>query len=429
MSHSYWQRGLDEKDNRVRIGIDEVSYSNVKQLLTQRFRVLGIDTTLIRLVSEQVARPTSTASLRNRDTPAATSLTAMWGAMVGGILIPTTGADPKAGGASPASCSAGFAANHTPAGSPTYRAIVTATHCTTVWGAPDGTSFSQGGVFGGFSEVDPDKYRCGYNWCRASDAALFKLDASMPSEVGLIARTTSASSGAGAGSTAVDPFSPYFVVTGTALPPVGATYHKMGFAGGWTTDVKWQSCIDHKLGNGLDQYVTRCADRGTAFNTGGDSGGSVFVRLDSNNVALIGTTVGQGGNNHVWSLIGRIESDMGGVLGVVRDATLSSPTVTAAVLGSGYAEISWPPVSGATEYRVTVDNYSQTCDEWGCYVTGMREESTVTGGTFTDSRSYLYVIPPGTPSTAHVSMQVVARNPLLGSRSIASDAVRFAKDF
>ena len=426
---------LDEVRNRVVIGVDIASAEKTTVIVRAAISKLDIDQNAVEVRSEKAMAWTSAAADLSRTSvsaymplPLPNLLVDAWPTLAGGILIETTATDPRteaAGG--PGGCSLGFTAYYTPPSGSSYRAIVTASHCTAIWGAPDNTTFSQGTVFGGTATVDPNKYRCGLNWCRASDAALFQLHANMPYELGLIVRTVSTTA-YGAGSIQTDQNSPWFVITQTSLPPTGSLYHKMGRTSGWTTGFKQNSCIDHHLGSGFDQYTTRCADRGTAGNQGGDSGGSVFTRLDSNKVSLIGTTVGLQGDLHVWSTYGRIASDMGGTMTVTRQASLAAPVTSASVV-AGHAQVTWPAVSGASEYVVQVEDVDQSCDPyWGCWYTyGVVQSVTITGTTFQDSRShYLYVIDPAQDPYVHTRIKVTAKNPLSASFSGPSAESRFA---
>jgi len=237
-----------------------------------------------------------------------------------------------------------------------------------------------------------------------------------------------------AGATDVDPSSSFFVIVGTASPPVGAAYHKVGYRTGWTTGFKHQSCVDHET-NG---FVTRCSDQGTAWADGGDSGGSVFVRLDSNNVDLIGTSIGRmsafGVTNqvHVWSPYSRIYSDMvasgsGGILQVTRPANLATPYTTADVNGSN-ANVYWSTVSGATEYEVITQEFVETCDGFGCYVTGYPETRTrVLGTSYSDTRGiFSRVLDPSEVGYNYTSIRIVAKNPADANYSPPSEQ-RFAQ--
>ncbi len=74
------------------------------------------------------------------------TLDGTFSALVGGINIYVSATDPVVGNAGgPGECSLGFTATYTPSGGGlAYPAIVTNSHCTQIWGAPDSTGLSQG---------------------------------------------------------------------------------------------------------------------------------------------------------------------------------------------------------------------------------------------------------------------------------------------
>lgn len=432
---------MDEVRNRVVVGVDRRIASAVTEELRRFMKQASLDADAVVIEPSDDFIPTTGAALASAKPMVSKAapitgaqLNGTWPTLAGGIYILTSQAAPRTPAAGqPGACSLGFTAYYTPSVGAGYRAMVTATHCTAVWGAPDGTTFSQGGLaIAGTATEDPNKYHCGLNWCRASDAAMFSLSASMPYELGLIVRTTFASTGSTIGSRVQDTNSPWFVVTMTSSPPVGAYYSKMGWNSGWTTGQKTHSCVDHFLGNSPDSWVTRCSDVGTALNLGGDSGGSVFARLDSNNVSLIGTTVGlktifpYPTPLHVYSPFSRIASDMGGTMVVTRQASLAAPNPSAAVV-SGHAQLTWPAVVGATEYQVLVQEVDQMCDEyWGCWlIYGPEVASTVSGTTWQDPRSTFlpYYVDPNGP---HMRVRVVAKNPMLANFSPPSAHMLFS---
>jgi hypothetical protein len=260
-------------------------------------------------------------------------------------------------------------------------------------------------------------------------------------QVGLIARTTFAAAAGPfvSGSRQIDQSSPYFVITQTAYVPVGTVYSKMGRTTGWTSGEKLQSCYDHHFSHpnaGLfyDLYTTRCADKGSAWTDGGDSGGSVFVRLDSNNVALLGTTVGRAGSSgsdpHVYSPFSRIAVDMGGTLTVTRPA-LATPAVSASVVG-GQARLDWSAVSGATGYKVEIVDYVQECDDfgfgWQCLVHGYPSSTIVSTSYFLDPRStFTRVLASWEAGLVRTHYTISARNTMTGAFSLPAAVVRFER--
>lgn len=260
-----------------------------------------------------------------------------------------------------------------------------------------------------------------------ADAAVFKITSGSV-EVGLIARTIP-------GSITLDAASPYFVVkeVATSSPPMGAAYHKIGHTTGWSNGIVMLTCVDHHLGGRWpDLFVTRCGDTGSANTADGDSGGSTFVRLDSNNIRLIGINVGVSGTAHFWSPYHRIVGNLGGTFQVVRPATLAAPSSISGIVSTtpGQAFIYWPASSGASEYELQGEDWEQQCDPyWGCSVVNVGTWTVrVLGTNYTDTRSVFYgVVPHGTPAYTYTKYRVLAKNPMTGSFSLLGDSVRFSR--
>lgn len=420
---------MNEKRNRVVIGIDRSMATQVSVQLEDEIRRLGLDRQAIEFNPEEPLRAAaaSDADMRRALMLTPTTLDGVFTTLVGGINIHVSATDPVITGDGGArECSLGFTTMYTPAGGGgAYPAIVTNTHCTAVWGAPDSTALRQSGTYFGYSTVDPHKTGCTTNWCRMADAAVFKIT-SGSIDVGLIARTDS-------GSINLDTASPYFVIRSVATSslPMGAFYHKVGHNSGWTTGVTLLSCVDHHAGSWPGYYVTRCGDTGSATSIPGDSGGSVFVRLDSNNVRLIGITFGLSGSAHIWSPYHRIEGNLGGTFQVVRPATLATPSTIAGSVSTmpGTAFVYWSSVAGSSEYELQGEDWQQQCDPyWGCNVVNVSTWNVrVVGTSYTDTRPIFHsVVPPGTPAYTYTKYRVLAKNPMTGSFSVLGDSVRFS---
>ncbi|MBL0939597.1 MAG: hypothetical protein IBJ03_11920 [Gemmatimonadaceae bacterium] len=429
---------LNEARNRVVIGIDKSMAAQASAQLEEAIVRHGLDRQAIEFKPEEPMRPAAGSSSfgRRASMLLPSNLDGVFTTLVGGINIHVSATDPMVGNnGADGECSLGFTTTYTPAGGgASYPAIVTNTHCTQIWGAPDSTALRQGPLgartYFGYSTVDPHKTYCAGNWCRMADAALFKIT-SGSIDVGLIARTAP-------GSINLDAASPYFVVkdVATSSLPMGTTYHRIGHTTGWVTGITVQTCIDHHLGYAWpDQYVTRCGDTGTASAQDGDSGGSVFVRLDSNNVRLIGITVGNNGtapgSAHLWSPYDRIVANLGGTFQVVRPATLLPPSTIAGSVSSipGTAFVCWSSASGASEYELQGEDWQQQCDPyWGCNVVNVGTwKVRVVGTSYTDTRSIFHsVVPSGTPAYTYTKYRVLSKNPMTGSFSLLGDSVRFA---
>lgn len=430
---------MDEARNRVVIGIRRAGGATSVEEVLREVVEIGIEKDAIIVETADPLAPSVTVGrdmLTTRRFASPDLQNGPWPSLVGGVMVSLAATDPfSPAGGLPGSCTLGFTAYYTPPSGSSYRAAVTAGHCTSWWGSVSGQSLyltnlpMYGGVVAGTETVDPDHYMCGINHCRASDAALFQVDAGMPYELGLIARPYYG------GSLTQDIANPWFVVNGTIAPPSGAPYSRVGRASGWISGIVTSTCVDLWLNNWASVRIARCSDAGNAQTTGGDSGGSVFAMVDSFDVRLMGTTVGNmvinGASRHVWSPYSRIASDMGGSMNVVRPATLTAVTPTGSTTGmpSSQAIIAWPLVSGATEYMVHAMDFAQTCDPyWGCsiYQTG-GYRTTVTTTYHTDTRNiFSSIIPPGTPGTFYTSFSVEARNRLTGERSLVTNEVNIS---
>lgn len=433
---------LDEAANRVTIGLVSQRAVEARAEVDASLAKIGVPAEAVRFrILEYGSFLSGRDFAARRFSSLPPALTDLFPDLIGGIQITMS---QSSTGVINAPCSIGFTMTYAPPGGSSYPALVTATHCSQVWGALDGTSISQpasspGSTSVGSESRDPHKYKCGLNWCRQSDASIFQV-AGRPLQVGLIARTTYASTSAAFGSLQIDQNSPYFIISQTGYIPVAAPYSKMGRTTGWTSGVKLLSCIDHHFshpgaGAFWDLYTTTCNDVGSAQVDGGDSGGSVFARLDTNRVSLLGTTVGRMGNDpgdpHLYSPIGRIMADMGGTFNVVRPPTLATPAVTASIVG-GHARLDWPAVAGATEYLVELVDYDETCGDfgfgWECHLLGYPSSVVVQSAWFQDPRStFTSVLQSWQSGHVRTHVTVTARSPMSASFSLPSATQRFAR--
>ncbi len=326
---------MNEARNRVVIGIDPSNFASDRLALLRELAKHSIQLAMIEIIPQSGISRSSASRMFNATFLSGTALTSTYDSLIGGIAIQTDHAAGAGGGSG--DCTAGFTAYHNG-----YRAVVTATHCTTVWGAPDNTIASQvsAGRRIGVEYVDPNKYHCGLNWCRASDASLFRLDDSVPSLRGLIARTTARNGGGsngGNGPTTIDAMHPYFIISGAGTSlNTGMEVQKMGRTSGWTYGTVTSTCVDHhydKNETGLiTTYTTVCNFDADIEVVGGDSGGPMFRWSGGDSVTLEGTTVGTlSTSDGVFSKFSRIASDMGGTLVVTKTGTI--PTLTVSISG------------------------------------------------------------------------------------------------
>lgn len=345
---------LDEARNRVTIGVDPRAYGATRVNVVRQALRLGIDTTLLWFRQYAPMRTRSgTSFVRNAMLLSGTYLTSTYDTLIGGVTVRTDHAAAQGGG--PGDCTLGFTAYYNG-----YRAFVTATHCTTVWGAPDNTIASQATTRRvGVEAIDPNKYHCGLNWCRASDASLFRIDDSIPSIRGLIARTTFRNGGGGnggSGSLAIDLVRPTFIVSGAGTTlAVGMELQRMGRTSGWVFGNITNTCVDHHYDGAetglLTVYTLVCGYQAAMENLGGDSGGPLFRWAGGDSVTLEGTVVGDlTTQDEVFSKFSRIASDFGGTLVVSRNGAIPVLAVS---------------IAGPTSVRT-----NQTTCSWTAQVTG-----------------------------------------------------------
>jgi hypothetical protein len=288
--------GIDDRENRVRIGVTAASeiaalYSTLESMGVPR---LAVD---VRVQQ----RPSPVVTLRDYVRP-----------VRGGLKIATQNGD----------CSYGFSAilNNYPGS----QFFITASHCTPQRGVVDSVTFYQptylysGGIIG-TEVVDPAPmtgYPCpGADPCRYSDAAAIQFAAGVSYTHNAIARTMS--SGSSSGSITISSSTPNFTISWVgSWAYSGTTLQKIGQRTGWTYGNVDQVCIDFTLGG----WVFLCTFSVNGGVGAGDSGAPVFYRTTSTNVSLYGIVFAglidpyTGlGNTYYYSTFGSISTDMGGM--------------------------------------------------------------------------------------------------------------------
>ncbi|MBL0938735.1 MAG: hypothetical protein IBJ03_07560 [Gemmatimonadaceae bacterium] len=285
---------LDERENRVELGIEAQSFEKVREELTQRISRLGIPVNAVRFESLRGAGPQLDMA------PPPTLQTGTTDPLAGGIQIVHW---------NNAGCTLGFVGQRSG-----VTGFVTNSHCSSMMYVPDNTSYYVGGVFAGVEVQDPYGYTCGLRTCRGSDAN-FVANGSMPLAIGRILRTI----GVNTGSITVDQSKPYFdvVQAGSSLYQ-GATVHKVGRTTGWTSGSIVSTCKDATP----ELYmVMTCGYEANYTRGNGDSGGPVFVRLasgDSTEVTLVGIHSSESWESSaIFAKLERIQSDLGGTWNVI----------------------------------------------------------------------------------------------------------------
>jgi hypothetical protein len=287
----------DEASNRLRIGVETPAADAAVRGLAAR---LGVPTDAVVVETTEPVRLAST--VRENLSPER-----------GGFQIQGLGVG---------TCSLGF--NTWPANVITYRFFVTASHCTKVRSAVDGTNFYQPTTISsanliGTEVTDPPFFTYATlvacppgRKCRWSDAARVRYAATPTVDLGGIARTT------GVGSITVDAANPVFNITAEQGSPLQFTVlHKVGRTTGWTKGLVINTCtaVNVSDSSGNDTGITMlCQDRVAASSGPGDSGSPVFSWSGSgSNVTLYGILWGgnSDGTKFVFSRMANIEYELG----------------------------------------------------------------------------------------------------------------------
>lgn len=287
---------LDEKANRIVIGVADLALSN--PLIILALNKIGVPSKAISYVqSEQVQLLSHT--LKDPFRP-----------VIAGVKISNS-----RGG----SCSIGFNSYRGP-----VRGFVTASHCTDRVGFYDG-----GNIYQPLSPnnkignelVDPVFISGGWfcpngYLCRWSDSAFVSYDNGTSSSLGAIAQPASASLN-------INHSNPKFNIVGEATwPLVGDTLHKVGIATGWTAGRVSRTCVNYNFNVVTTPPARRmllCQNRvdaitGIRISAPGDSGSPVFVRATGSNNALLSGIAwgsGSGGSYFVFSAMASIQSELG----------------------------------------------------------------------------------------------------------------------
>lgn len=304
--------GVRESANRVKVGLEQAGAEvSVRKLMSE----LGVPQASVLFVVEGRGQDLVTAHRATTTTRGSSTLTLRNqqpnGRIQGGWEI----------GRSNAGCTLGFAAlrrsDHLPV-------FITASHCTSVRTSYDGSVFTQP-LYGhqvGSEILDPPSYPCSYpvSPCRNSDAAM--IQAHVPIDLGLIARTTQASP-IGCEHCAepltIDPTQPVFVI-GARNDNVfeNETLNKVGRTTGWTRGNVEDTCDDYKSGlaGANDPWIKQCSDRVDFSIDGGDSGSPVFSLAPNGTAVLRGIVFASQtcclGYHDAWmSDLNQIEKDLG----------------------------------------------------------------------------------------------------------------------
>jgi hypothetical protein len=339
---------LNERENRVVIGIRPAQAAELRTTLPPRIAALGINPEAV------IYREVADLNLQVRTTaapivPERISHTA--DTVVGGLRV---GLSRSYG--NPVSCTLGFVA-----GRGGERGYVTASHCTELLFDVDNSEMSQasGARAIGHEVTDPEGWTCGifFHECRVSDGSFFTTYEGIPSARGLIARPASK----GTGTLDWDQSNPYFMITEVENNNMwsGDPVDMVGSFGGWSGGTIQSTCEDFPL---TGEKMVTCAYEANYRCIDGDSGAPVFRRLVGTEVKLAGIHTGDQNNETrcVFSKYYRIVQNLGSIV-ATRQPLLATPTLSGSLYPSSpysLPRISWNSVPGATFYKI----YRRMCD-------------------------------------------------------------------
>ncbi len=223
-------------------------------------------------------------------------------------------------------CSLGFLAYRNQ-----QRVLITASHCSSEFGSPDGTGYYQptveGGNYAGAEIADPayttgqmcdDPVQPGTSrQCRDSDALAAVLATDVTWSLGKIAKPTGTGtfSYTASGSTTIDAGQPHLtIIAKGSFPDASMILDKIGRSSGWTYGYVAETCVNLRApapSQGVI-VVLRCQDLVEATAVAGDSGAPVFQWGDAG-VTLYGIVSArrENGQGLSMSAMTNIEYDLG----------------------------------------------------------------------------------------------------------------------
>jgi hypothetical protein len=187
-----------------------------------------------------------------------------------------------------------------PGSSATYYA--TAGHCTSSWGTISNVQWFQPSYRPGFNGIaaefaQGDWFYRSFRRCTWADIALAGPATSGDHAFGKITKTTTSATDS-AGITIDSTLAGGWSIVGTESWPVEGQYvHKLGIRTGWTTGMIDVACEDENLTHQGIGWTWKCGYAATNGAKEGDSGGPVFLPLNSTEVVFMGISVGMYNNN------------------------------------------------------------------------------------------------------------------------------------
>ena len=307
--------GVDEKFNRIKVGVTDLAFASAVEGVAAELGVPGAMLEIVR--GSPVERLAATVD----DLPGSPSpAPADWPRKLTDRIPDRRLAGGYEAGArvSPDPCTTGFT---TVSSVWTERdgrtkGFVSASHCTQRplqpdvagdgdWKQPHSDWFgwdrdSKEGLVG--QELwDPAPEWCEHGECRHADAALMEVDEdSAGIAFGKIARTMEAQRSCTGGlldecELRIDQYNPTFTILfERPWPGMGRSIHKVGRTTGWTYGTIAETCVDDRDMHGIWIY---CSHKLKLFASGGDSGAPVFMfddfDRDSTEVHLVGIVWGR----------------------------------------------------------------------------------------------------------------------------------------
>jgi hypothetical protein len=279
---------VDERRNRVRIGVDPREAKRISGALQKRLAFELVPAGAVVITAADPIRPVVT--LRDQVRPT-----------VGGLQI----------NFSNFLCTLGF--NAVRAGT---FGFVTNSHCTDRQGGVEDTRYFQPlSPAAVATEIADPTYQRNIpgcprgRRCRFSDSSFADYDSDSLGSLGHIARTTARDNLNG--SITIDDANPTFAVNATAAAVAGQDINKIGRTTGWTHGIVDQTCTD--VGVSGTNIVLLCQDLVNAGVGGGDSGSPVFTWNGGSTVTLNGILWGgnSAGTLFVYSPFANIQGELG----------------------------------------------------------------------------------------------------------------------
>lgn len=327
---------LDERANRVVIGVSAAALDLARTEFLPRMRLRGVDTTAISFVHVEIGTPDVSFLPPTQLTDQTSD------PLAGGLAIDM---DTNGNQQFAATCTLGLAASRDG-----QLGLITNSHCTHEMFNPDVDRFYQRfSRHVATASIDPTAYTCGVQRCRGADAMFAASNGSVGMAVGKIVKTSASNGGGyggGFGTLVVDQSNPYFTVVGVADALMGTRIEKMGITSGWTWGNVAGTCVDGYIYKNGKINVIRCEDEADYVADEGDSGAPVFFLTyagDGTEVVFLGIHSSREtiGSRARYSRQSRIQSDLGGLWNMIGgqatlQASLTGPTDVVANISCPY---------------------------------------------------------------------------------------------